>query len=1118
MTYVGSGTRASPIAIDDSEDEVVNELYNSSNKSSPTATNRMSLQQSAKPPPPPFRTTTAQLPAQNGKRKRADSATSHAGPSNTQRSHPSLANRITHAPVESKKARKRRRKAERQAAEEARLQSINWLNNTTFAPMAPTGPLHFPLWPHAQPYFDELMAMQSAAPFLNAPPPPVYMYPYDELPYGEPLTARSPTPPPPQPPLSPPPSPPRTSDWVSSMSMASLQDHEPLPPPTQQISLPHLVQANVSGVPDEQSASMHVGRGNASAVKPAEQPQHALPPKPPAVQTIGMKPDQDPNSKHGIFHITPSTKEGGTGMKTRLLTYIPNPARTLVMEQLPKSHRGTDFINKWSRTACGALPVHVFIDGQAAKALIEFATAELARKAWASPKLGQAFSGLKPHQLKGKPREDLIKVWWYRVDGVGAGAGVGEIEEGEIEDDPTAAEHKDGVDAVLPKETKKERKARLAMEREAKRLKQLASKNERDQAEQEHADGSQLAQPDSDESTHVPSLRLVPPFHSSIAEPEEGTLSSATPTTVSNQPDATFASGYNMPTFHPLPANPMVHQAYQPHPTGFFSQQNLQTAQSSQHSLYLPSYGQAQWGSSGFEDAGLQSTASYYGPQIGASQQFHEDDHESVASSAGRSPKPHLQPAMSMSSTHAQADDLDDYEDMDVELDEVSPPPSATFVPPYQNPSFSHDDGWAGRAARLSASTNATNNLLINSQTHRSQGSRHLPYPPSKPKPLPASPAMAAVFVPRHQPGQSAIAHAGPSTEMSTTKDTVSRQGMDTAPTPSLAGLVITDPHKVSMPTALTYSVSMATPPTGSTSPSTTPTPSEPKAMKNAPTAPSFAKRALMARQKELEERITQSKLQLAATASAPPSGTSTPSQVLPKPAVEAEDKQAMEDRLRKLVLQSRKSVPKPQTPLVTRQQPEVVTPAAAPNVATTSPASDQGASSATPDFSLEDMAVSFITEAIEAVKTLPPRPPPSQSDYAASQPPPQPTTKPSLQSNIKMELAAKQKRLEEHIADTKSLMEQFSQAKTKEAKDEIMRTIREKRRLFENDSPVSANVKPSMAPVISTTSGHQNHHGVRTTTTTTQHFQITRWPGSHRNAGVLILSDEEDEDDDDES
>ncbi|KAK7039707.1 hypothetical protein R3P38DRAFT_2410641, partial [Favolaschia claudopus] len=198
----------------------------------------------------------------------------------------------------------------------------------------------------------------------------------------------------------------------------------------------------------------------------ADKPAPALPKKPVSL-IIGMNPDQDPNSKHGTFNrsthtITSLASSNGTSSNG----YIPNPARTIVMEQLPKTHRSREFIRGWSKSACGALPVYFAVDPPSAKALIEFPTAELARKAWGSPKLGGGVTG---PPVKGKPRADLIRVWWYRVDGVGAGSGVGEIEEGEIEGDD-AAEAEEAAPSVpaVKKETKKERKARMAKEREAK--------------------------------------------------------------------------------------------------------------------------------------------------------------------------------------------------------------------------------------------------------------------------------------------------------------------------------------------------------------------------------------------------------------------------------------------------------------------------------------------------------------------------------------------------------------------------------------------------------------------------------------------------------------------------
>lgn len=157
-----------------------------------------------------------------------------------------------------------------------------------------------------------------------------------------------------------------------------------------------------------------------------------------------MPPDPDPKSKRGVYH--PST-EG-----PQSTAQVPNPARTLVLEQLPKSHRGADFITAWARKASGAQPIHVEVDKKNGKALVEFSTSELARAAWGSPRLADP-------QGTGKKRSGihLIRVWWYRVEGVGADSGVGEIEEGEIEGDV-------GETPVI-KETKKEKKARLARER-----------------------------------------------------------------------------------------------------------------------------------------------------------------------------------------------------------------------------------------------------------------------------------------------------------------------------------------------------------------------------------------------------------------------------------------------------------------------------------------------------------------------------------------------------------------------------------------------------------------------------------------------------------------------------
>lgn len=91
--------------------------------------------------------------------------------------------------------------------------------------------------------------------------------------------------------------------------------------------------------------------------------------------------------------------------------------------------------------------------------------------------------------------------------------------------------------------------------------------------------------------------------------------------------------------------------------------------------------------------------------------------------------------------------------------------------------------------------------------------------------------------------------------------------------------------------------------------------------------------------------------------------------------------------------------------------------------------------SSANHSASLDDLAVSFITESIQAAKSSPPPPPPSSSFK-------------TTQSMEKLQLAAKQKRLEQHITLTKVLMAKLEAARTKDEKSKILAELRECRRL----------------------------------------------------------------------
>ena len=904
-----------------------------------------------------------------------------------QRGHTTLEHRLSQP--ESKKARKRRRKAERQASEDARLQNLNWLNGPSpFASGVPILPLRS--WSNDVQVYGGLPPPQSTdrpslmpglisgfpSPF-TAPPEPDDFTLYDN---HEPHSASPPPPP---------------SHWVSSMAKAAsdsldltTEEHElsqwsplstqipllPLPPLSS--SLPPSLPSCATTTPTPNNLS----RSKISTLpKPAE--YHALPPKPPpqTIQaTIGMKPDPEPNSKHGIFRLASATKEAGTNMKKKSSLYMPNPARTLVMEQLPKTHRHPDFVNNWSKSACGALPVHMFIDSPAGKALIEFATAELARKAWASPKLGSAHS----HQVKGKPREDLIRVWWYRVDGVGAGSGVGEIEEGEIVGDAIEKE----PDQPPRKETKKERKARIAKEREEKRVKRELE------------------------------LRLMKERHA-LLRVELPTTSSAVPE-ISYQRASTpvmRSSLWPRPVLSPPRAST---PGWQTSPRPGFSTSVWRTPP-------RPGVSTPGWQTPGWQtppQPGVSTpvfSSPPWSPQV-------PDHHLRNASEPGNGSSIWARPWSSEDlgeslgpSAWTEGDDLDDYECM--EIDE----------PPLSYPT--------GR-------------------------------PAIQPLPLHSSlpPRPASTIVSPHP--RAAVQKAPPST-------------------PALLPLKVLPSSRPVYEDPPPQAAPLPPPPPLALASSSSSTPCEPRAMKNAPTEPSFTKRALEARQKELEERIAKSKLELAETraAAGPTTKAATPvmsvqpdNPIPVKPSMDLGEKQAMEDRLRKLVLKSQRERGRaavlPDNGACSASATTTPSSSGCPSISPSISPSDSSTSSSTSsvpspvasdqltsvllsahNFSLEDLAVSFITQTIETIKSKPtptPIKPPAISTHPSNK-----TTAQSNNTNTKLELAAKQKRLEQHIAESKKLMNKLGQARSKEEKDVILKAMREMTRCV-FISPISLVVR----------------------------------------------------------
>ena len=855
-----------------------------------------------------------------------------AGPSVPQQSFTTLENRLSQP--EGKKARKRRRKAERQALEDARIQNLNY-GPSPFTSGVPILPLRSWLSDmqifggYPPPQYDRASLMQLG--LITGLTP---TFTFTALPEPNDLTLYDNR----EPHLVTPPPPP--SHWVSSMAKAASdsidlteeEEHDEQsqwsPLSTQKKLSPPLSSSLPPPLPH---ATMTLNNNSRLSLStPAE--HHALPPKPPPPQTtIGMKPDQDPNSKHGIFQLTSATKEAGTDMKKKGPLYMPNPARTLVMEQLPKSHRNSDFINSWSKRACNALAVHMFIDGPGGKALIEFATAELARKAWASPKLTSTHA----HQVKGKPREDLIKVWWYRVDGVGAGSGVGEIEEGEIEGDAIEKE----VDQPFKKETKREKKARLAKEREEKRAKREL---ESMRSIKQRPDSLRVELPTSSLSS---SAVLENSYHGGLTSPFYRASSSVSP-----------------------PWSPIVPTQYLPI-----------TSDPGNRSLM-------EWGPS-------------------PSDNWVED----------RSP-----------SAWIVQGDLDDYEcNMEVDVSQL-PLPHPIVQPALQN-----------LPLHSSLPPRPASTIVAPHPRVAVQRSPQLPpAPPALPPPTKVLPSSRPI----HE--DSSLPPVAPS------------------PPPSLS--------------ILTW---------GPSSSSSTPsprTPFEPKAMKNAPTEPSYTKRALMARQKELQEKIAKSKLELAetraATGSTKPATPVSSLQPAGDPTKDLRAKHAMEERLRKRVLQSQRAKGKTDAAVLCADNNNVSSNVSAPTMAASSDlpltlaspsisaSSSLSSFSSSPvvpsdqlppsqltttsllshSISLEDLAVSFITQTIETIKSKPTAVPTPTSTAISTHH----SNKPATQSNInpltKLELATKQRRLEQHITESKKLMDNLAQARTKEEKDTILKAMRE--------------------------------------------------------------------------
>ncbi|KAG6895580.1 hypothetical protein C0992_000542 [Termitomyces sp. T32_za158] len=952
MKITGSGSRLSPIAIDDSEDEVLQELVGEigfeSSSLSPMTDQRDKVSRNGVSTNPSKGS--HQKPNFEGKssrkRKRSmnDVQSVPAASTSQQRLDPAT---YTHPGALSKKAKKRRRKLERLLQEHGGQPPHPpvWLNGTHHLAHEQSDS-H--IMGGVDVRLDEPYAVSGPCSTFDAADSTARRY-NSEIPVAS-----------------------SSSSWVASMAMAAEAPMSTLNGGENEGLDSYPYSLNWSN--NSQLPAVNVLRF--SEPMPALKPPPAPPPTimsapaapavPPPIQIIGMKPDHDPSSKHGLFVIPPNVAKGPTdSLSTKGNSYIPNPARTIVIEQLPKSYRTQDWVKNWSKSACGAYPVFSCIDHHGAKALVEFSTAELARKAWGSPRLGAALSGLKTHQLKGRPREDLIKAWWYRVDGIGANAGVGEIEEGEIEGDVVEKE----IEAPV-KETKKERKARLLRERQARKVAAVATPPLK---QMNPSNGDALGAPTLKEVIASQSIALSP---NSIQYSQE--LKSGYP----------YYSITPQPLPHPLPHPallPVPHPAPLPVPHPPLSRAPL-PPQSALEAQWRPKHE--------LPRKPTRETILNAGVSINSS-------NKTSPPSQTAQPDP-LSFSLPVTPT---------YEDMDIDDDmDLESPRTAERI------TFNLSSGSSqNQLDALQSASSATQVVRV-----------------SVPNPVTSS-AISKTNVP--SASLYSVNHTSvPSSDPESDSNQFSPPSLEAFTSQSLSA--------------------SGTPPL------------EPRAMKNAPKGPSFKIRSLLARQKELEERISKSKIELGITTTpvSPTASVESP-KLTTEPSLREneEDKQTMEERLRSLVLRSQKNRSRSlasKTPTTDLQVPSRI-PTATSHISGETVTSAVSvlhevptSASAIPfvkasTFSLDDLAVSFITETIETFKTTPNLPmqtPPvtAPGPLAAVQ---SQNVKLTAMAQQKLELAAQQKRLEAQIAETKILMTKFQKARTKQEREAILVAMREQSR-----------------------------------------------------------------------
>ncbi|KAI0941965.1 hypothetical protein AcV7_002518 [Taiwanofungus camphoratus] len=730
-----------------------------------------------------------------------------------------------------------------------------------------------------------------------------------------------------------------------------------------------------------------------------------------AKKTIGMLPDADPHKKHGLFSFSNQNMPASS------------PDRTLIMELLPKKFRSQSFVQKWAKHF-DAQPLRVELDTKSGKALIEFANAGIAREAFNSPRLSS-----------GEGREH-VRVWWYRAENTAMATDLrtGDLEEGEIE------ENVRGQPLEARLHNKKAKSKQKVAKKKLHENGQKAVSSSSLQLQQQNSIWSSFYGPQSSADRSQRDFPMQIPLQTCIPAP----------------------SHYNW-----------VRAAIEVGSSAGLSNGRVTTT----HDL-----GEDVPMSLEEEAMDLGSDDGYGDAEAPAQEDLYYDE-QSIASSRPGSPMPEVLPDDQVSGSKGVANDVRPPSP----ADKSSSSSITSTTPAVRGPELQtlncHTESPKSRSRKEHEPPNGLDEYLLQSTS---------PF---------ALEALNNNIVYEHPAYSPACVSQLPESN----EETIGDNSLSLcAAIPSASDSLF---HASAIPLL-----------------------SHTAAIEGISKAPLLSKRSLLERQKELQARIVRTKEELARKTAAT-SGTSSSTGIFDRSCslevahdsvgsnlnADSVSKGMTPAELRHVVSQSRSrnvvvtstdrsgsNTPAPSTfegddptrrgkelsghvRSVCDESKAIPTPlplsssagdqsSAAPTTSTSSMVAGPTVDSTA---SLDELAISFITETIQTVKPPPPRP---------------------AQSMEKVQLALKQKRLEQHISESKILMAKLNVARTKEERENILSILRERRRAMEEDLKADSSLTASPAPSTPPLSHRQPV------------YQISkiRWPETSQDATILVISDDE--------